>query len=498
LLQASSVTQDVIGEIKLSDWIDINKLGMFIGNDDPHSNDLRLHYNSPRKDQRKFCFQDLYFGPDIEDLCWLLGHYAAEGSVDKTMANFRVCGSKHDVDRCEKILKGFGDFRSHRGVTEKHTGTEVHYLAITSSVVIQIFAELFGLGARNKQIPSFVFHLDKHSKEAFLDGYNTGDGHAIELSNSTKQIATTISPKLLGGICLLNKYLGKDLSLTYREPDQFYDNHSRNGTTYSCYQDVTRRRNSKSVVQVNQGKTKEWVYDLIVPETHNFCDAAGMIVVHNCDEFYMEGSIERLRRCIRARPNASEFIPTFLHFYRDFYHIKAVHPEWNCWHQRVIRYQDGLRYHTHPVATDANGKCTYFDGGYQTKRYFIPELYVWHYGHAKGKEFHTMKQEFYKSELEKFKLSDGSSAFQKFDEKFLEFVNNSEDLSTILSYPDDHPEAIKSHPSFSHRENSYKGVDFKYWREAPFYNERELPTIPLLMQGPWRQAMLFYNVLDVA
>lgn len=497
LLQASSVTQNIVGEIRLSDWINTEKLGLFA----PPRNRLRepgrLYYNSPRSDQRKFSFQDLYWGPDVEDLCWLLGYYAAEGSVDKTMANFRVCGAKGDVDRCEEILNRFGNFTSHRGVTEKHTGTEVHYLAITSSVVIQIFAELFGLGAKNKQVPSFVFHLDKYSQEAFLDGYNTGDGHAVELSNFTRQIATTVSPKLLGGICLLNKCLGRDVSLTYREPEQFNDEYNREGTSYSCYQDVTKRRGSQSVVQVKQGKTKEWVYDLVVPETHNFCDAAGMIVVHNCDEFYKEGEIDRVREAIRRRPNASEFIPTFLHFYRDFWHLKAPHPEWQPQHQRIIRYQPGMRYHTHPVATDRTGKCTYFDDSYQLQRFTIPNLYIYHYGHAKGKEFHEMKKDFYKSELAKFGLQDGTSASDKFDDKFIEFMEYTEKLSSILEFDGEHPKAIRSHPSYSQREEFYMDKNLVNWEEHFVYKPDVLPTIALFMMGKWKRATPIYNEIVV-
>lgn len=512
LLQASSVNQDVVGEIRLSDWIDAKRFGLFVGNDDPHHINRCLHYNSPRSDQRKFSFQDLYFGPDIEDLCWLLGYYAAVGSVDKTMANFRVCGSKEDVDRCEAILNKFGRFTSHRGMTEKHTGTEVHYLSITSSVVIQIFAELFGLGAKNKQVPGFVFHLDKYSKEAFLSGYNAGDGHTVNLIGNNKEVATTVSPKLLGGICLLNKYLGRDISLTYREPEQFNDEYDRDRTSYSCYQNVIKRRNSKSVVQINQGKTKEWVYDLVVPETHNFCDAAGMIVVHNCDEFYMDGEINRVREAIKKRPLASEIIPTFLHFYRDFFHIKAPHPEWQPQHQRIIRYRPGLRYHTHPVATDGKGRCTYFTPEYQPHRFTIPELYIFHYGHAKGKEFHEMKRKFYQSELEKFELSDGTNASQKFDEKFKEFMEYTEDLNTVLYYGDKHPTVLDKHPwrytcdaeskywtpFKSDKPQQYvRNEEIKNWKSNFVYSSKELPNIVLFMMGPWKKVQPFYNVIKV-
>ena len=50
------------------------------------------------------------------------------------------------------------------------------------------------------------------------------------------------------------------------------------------------------------------------------------LFIIDCDEFYLEGEINRVRKAIAQRPTASEIVPTFLHFYRDFFHIKAPHP----------------------------------------------------------------------------------------------------------------------------------------------------------------------------
>lgn len=221
------------------------------------------------------------------------------------------------------------------------------------------------------------------------------------------------------------------------------------------------------------------------------------LFIVDCDEFYMEGDIDRVRKAIETRPLASEFIPTFLHFYRDFRHVKAPHPEWQPQHQRIIRYQSGMRYHTHPVATDVNGKCTYFAPEYQISRYTIPNLYIYHYGHAKGKEFHEMKREFYRSELEKFKAHDGRSAADAFDDKFLEFVNYGENLNTILNFNGEHPEAIKSHPSFGQVEQFYEGKEIRNWKDDFVYKQAKLPNIVVWMLGRWKRVEPFYNTCEV-
>lgn len=236
------------------------------------------------------------------------------------------------------------------------------------------------------------------------------------------------------------------------------------------------------------------------------------LFIVDCDEFYMDGDINRVREAIERHPTASEFIPTFLHFYRDFFHLKAPHPEWQMQHQRILRYRNGMRYHTHPVATDAAGKCTYFTPEYQIDRYTLP-IYIYHYGHAKGREFHQMKHEFYKKELEKFKLSDGTNAADKFDEKFVEFMEYKEDLDTILHYDGGHPAVLDNFPYrytcdpgsrfWNALDNGEQPIQYtrneevKDWKEDPIYSRDTLPTIALWMLDPWKRMQELYNVCEV-
>jgi hypothetical protein len=233
-----------------------------------------------------------------------------------------------------------------------------------------------------------------------------------------------------------------------------------------------------------------------------FLDAASpgeWLFIVDCDEFYKEGDVARIRKAIEMAPLASEFIPTFLHFYRDFWHIRDFTPEWNIFHQRIIRFQPGMRYHSHPVATDARGICTCLSSEYQPLRFSIPGLYIYHYGHAKGKRFHEMKREFYMKELAKFSADGGKTAAQAFDEKFLEFVNYSEGLHTVLKFTGEHPEAIKSHPAYSHRDEHYVTNDnaIQVWNTVGAYAEKQLPNIPAWMYGKFQKFVPYYNVMRV-
>lgn len=229
------------------------------------------------------------------------------------------------------------------------------------------------------------------------------------------------------------------------------------------------------------------------------------LFIVDCDEFYLEGEINRVRKAIQKHPLASEIIPTFLHFYRDFFHVRAPHPEWQPQHQRIIRYRPGLRYHTHPVATDAQGKCTYFTPEYQPERFTIPGLYIFHYGHAKGAEFHKMKAEFYRGELAKFEGRGGNAA-KEFDIKLDEFVNHKEDLNEILNYDGPHPAALAYHPQWNKRAGiksryyEYPPVGhIKNWKEDRVYKQDKMPNISVWMESFWgtQRMQPFYNTIEV-
>lgn len=242
--------------------------------------------------------------------------------------------------------------------------------------------------------------------------------------------------------------------------------------------------------------TQDRHFKSLEEQKQTFLDVASegeWLVITDADEFYKDGEIDRIRDAIKRRPAATEFIPTFLHFYRDFWHVRDYGPEWNLWHQRIIRYQNGLRYHTHPIATDRNGKCTYFSPEYQLRRFMIPGLYVYHYGHAKSIEFHKMKQEFYSGELEKFSLEDGSDASDKFDEKFHEFQNFIENLSEVLNFDGEHPVVMKSHALYTYVEDFYKDKTFRSWLDTSAYSSR-LPTIPQWMLFEKRMQEIFNEV----
>lgn len=250
-----------------------------------------------------------------------------------------------------------------------------------------------------------------------------------------------------------------------------------------------------------QGKIELYTLDRpfksLEEQKQMFLDVANegeWLFIVDCDEFYLDGDVNKIRRFIHKHPSATEFVPTFLHFYRDFFHVRDFEGEWNLWHQRVIAYRPGMRYHTHPVATYRDGTCSYFDKDHQFTRWQMPGLYIFHYGHAKGKEFHAMKRDFYRSELAKYPAGEGKSAADAFDQKFVEFAEYKEDLSKILFYGGSHPSVMLQHPASKHFDDFYKDKKLKDFLESPAYADKHLPTIPQWMLFEKRMNPI-YNIV---
>jgi hypothetical protein len=213
------------------------------------------------------------------------------------------------------------------------------------------------------------------------------------------------------------------------------------------------------------------------------------LIINDADEFYKPEDIRRVRRAIDLYPHATEFVPLFLHFYRWNSHVAVPGPEWQIQHQRIIKNQGGMKYHSHPVATMADGHCSYFSPHMQHRRYMMSNFFIYHYGYARNRMDEIMrdKQAYYEQELAKH-----GEANRKFDAKVKAWFDNSEPL---LSFPDDlHPAIVKKYPSFL--ENAAI-TSHPSWREQEVYsaslNNEPIPNIWLCMTQRAAPFMSMYS-----
>jgi hypothetical protein len=196
------------------------------------------------------------------------------------------------------------------------------------------------------------------------------------------------------------------------------------------------------------------------------CMPGDWVIINDADELYKPEDIRRLRVAIDLNPHATEFVPLFLHFYRDFQHIAFPGPEWQPQHQRIFKFTAGMQYHTHPVVTDPAGRCTYFSPEYQPRRVMLDNFFIFHYGYARANMDEVMrgKQEYYDKELAKH-----GGANKAFDQKIKDWFDGTE---PYVLFDGEHPEAIKSHPMFDYRdERLVKMPGQATWRDVAPYRE---------------------------
>jgi hypothetical protein len=203
------------------------------------------------------------------------------------------------------------------------------------------------------------------------------------------------------------------------------------------------------------------------------------LIINDADEFYRPADIRRLRHAIDLNPHATEFVPNFLHFYRDFYHVAKPGPEWAPQHQRVVKYVRGMKYNSHPVVTDPAGHCTYFSPHYQPRRVMLNDFWIYHYGYARQNmdEIMRQKQEYYDKEL-----AAHGAANKKFDQKVKDWFADKE---LLLYFDGEQPEALRGHPKFGKEPIGVRTWPAAFeqglignWREDPFYSK-------VLANEPW-------------
>lgn len=193
------------------------------------------------------------------------------------------------------------------------------------------------------------------------------------------------------------------------------------------------------------------------------------LIINDADEIYKPEDIRRVRQAIELQPHACEFIPTFLHFYRDFQHVYAPAAEWQPQHQRIFKRINGMKYNSHPIITLPDGHCSYFSMHMQHRRFLLNNFFIYHYGYARSNMDQIMleKQEYYKKELAGHNRAD-----IKFDAKLKTWINRSEPKNEILSFPLDlHPEVMRQHSKFNYVDPEWQSQNFASWESNALYTK---------------------------
>lgn len=220
------------------------------------------------------------------------------------------------------------------------------------------------------------------------------------------------------------------------------------------------------------------------------------MLITDADEFIMPEVVDELREAISLEPWATEFVPAgFYHFWRDAWHMRKPSGDWGQQHQRFIRFQPGLNYQNHPVASDANGVCTYFDPRYLSRRFVLNSFVVYHYSYCKDDtEDVKSKKEFYDKELGQEKHGD-VGAYARGGQTD-EYLTMQEDLATVVTFDGEHPPAMREHPITQARHEFLADKELVNYTEVAPYNLEYIPLIWVYAEEHRQGYDKLFNLVD--
>ncbi len=223
-----------------------------------------------------------------EDEAWLLGLIAADGYIHEGRGTVQVTGTDDSVlakaAACWERVSG-GRSRKSKGSPSAFSDRLVPQLHLTGNPLYArlVRNELYD-GNGKKRVPKRILNAAPHLQEAFLVGYNLGDGlkagHGIDPFKSFR----TTSPTLAAGLVWLARTtLGRRVTV-YRQPgalgggDSYLINLSSGLTVGN--KGAHLRKPQDEVRKVTRQPYRGWMCDLAT-DTGRFAAGVGLVTVHN-------------------------------------------------------------------------------------------------------------------------------------------------------------------------------------------------------------------------
>ncbi|MGE0493245.1 MAG: DNA cytosine methyltransferase [Vulcanimicrobiota bacterium] len=241
-------------------------------------------------------------GLDIDArLMWLAGRYVADGWTRLTKSRAEVvitCGHHKTEELREKLSQwprhGKRALHGELAWHERNTRTARQF-ATNHRGLVEWLREHFGHLAHRKTIPPWLLGSDVEHREAFLDGYMSGDGHRIDGTGNPVQSASTVSRSLAFSLKALVGSLGFSASVYLStNPDTIEGREVNCKPLWSVrWREVVCPRHQ----EVEKEEGIDWcrirsqrdtgsvatVYNLSVDEDESYVVEG--LIVHNCKHF---------------------------------------------------------------------------------------------------------------------------------------------------------------------------------------------------------------------
>jgi len=224
-----------------------------------------------------------------EDLAWLYGFFAAEGSTNNNH-NIRICNTQIDlIEKSKNILENYFNRAVYIKEYTDNDKYHTHYCEITNKNLTTYFNTLFYTDDKQKRVPKIILNAPTRIKKAFLDGYNIGDGSRNHITNAEYLSFTTKSQTLALGLQYLLLCVGQDswnITTTRKV----------NSNTYlrlDINKGIHNKVNRLIVKSIDEIPYEGYLYD-ISTESHRFCGGVGNFLLHNTDVECPPDTIARL------------------------------------------------------------------------------------------------------------------------------------------------------------------------------------------------------------
>jgi len=216
------------------------------------------------------------------------------------------------------------------------------------------------------------------------------------------------------------------------------------------------------------------------------------MLITDTDEFIHPETVSLLREAISIEPWATEFIPTFYHFWKDRRFIRnPANLGFGVQHQRFIKFHPGMHYQDHPVARDKDGVCTYFDPRYLGRRFVLPNFDIFHYSYMNFKQKDIAeKKAFYEKELTDPMANNERSMI---DMQFTNYTESKDDL--LVSNDIIHPDIVQEQGWYDQLDERLSTDDFPHFLDAAPYNLEQMLLIWAWRTKPGYSTL--FNSVDV-
>lgn len=247
---------------------------------------------------------------DIEQ-AWLLGFFAAEGSLSKRYKNSYVINianqNRNLLTKCQRILSSIGIKSVIYETTDSSNCLKLNILRPQEN--LNFFGTCLSKKG-DKKVPISILNSSKRVKESFLQGYLAGDG-----SEKNKEGIVefgSIDQSLVAGLIQILNEQGKKYTVSIRKDKPKWTRVRINKNPQD--KRIKRKELIREVIEKESGI----VYDLGT-KNHHFVGGIGNVLLHNTDSIMVESKFDNYRKVVeeaeylsnRVTQEMPKFLATF-------------------------------------------------------------------------------------------------------------------------------------------------------------------------------------------